>query len=276
MDNNQVDTEVQSGGLWDEEPDSFEPQEPLEPWPEIGGEAQAEPAETSQGPQDDVAKRLEELERSSKYFQSKYHETLQQVQQMQAGSSGQPLVNQQQGTGVSQPAESQESLKKPVRPQRPSNYDPIDATTDPDSQSWSYRESMERYQEDLAIYLEGLQGSYQQSIEQERARREQEIQIQQINSYIRNTYQADESTLRDFYTVMNNPDTLSIDNLWRFYNMVKGPTPEQQQRRRKAEQVAARGQRPKMPIPPAVSPMTSQQDPHDIFVGGNAVEDPVF
>ena len=52
---------------------------------------------------------------------------------------------------------SVESLKKPERPSKPSNYDASEAYMDPESASFKYRENLDNYREDLVGYQEDLE-----------------------------------------------------------------------------------------------------------------------
>ena len=70
-------------------------------------------------------------------------------------SADKPMDNSPQGN-------SQELAKKPERPSKPAEYDPIEATSDPDSTSFKYKESLESYRDDMMDYynLEFIRDSY--------------------------------------------------------------------------------------------------------------------
>jgi hypothetical protein len=62
---------------------------------------------------------------------------------------------------------------KPVKPQMPSNYNKIDALTDPESDSFKYREAKEDYLEKLAEYNDTVQSRTQEEINQRKKLDEQ-------------------------------------------------------------------------------------------------------
>lgn len=152
------------------------------------------------------------------------------------------LMTQPQQGGQPQPAQGQpqgeESLARPERPVRPQRYDPIDATTDPSSESWRYREAMEGYTERMAEYMDGLQERSLRQAQEQAERQAQQTRVAAANSQLMNTYGMSVEEVRDFWAVMNSPESMSLDNLHRLYRVIKG------------QPIAANAPRSRAPIPP--------------------------
>lgn len=179
---------------------------------------------------------------SARYFQSMYDKSQaalqQQTQQMQLiqqqmlmmqqqMQGGQPAVNPGQASGT-----SQESLGKPERPQKPSRYDAIDATSDPNSESWAYREQMESYQERMADYMDGLQ---QQTLRQTQQFAEQQAakaRVDSVRSQLNASYGMSNEEIEDFWRTMDDPTSLELPNLVKLYKIIKGQPIQAQPRSR--------------------------------------------
>lgn len=152
------------------------------------------------------------------------------------------LLARQQGGQPQQAAQGQpqqpESLEKPQRPQRPAVYDPIDATTNPNSASWKYREEMESFTERMAEYMDQLQERTLQQTRMEAERQAHQSRIAATNAQLASSYGMSQEEVADFWRVMNSPESMSLDNLQKLYRVIKG------------QPIAAQPPRARTPVPP--------------------------
>lgn len=117
--------------------------------------------------------------------------------------------------------------QKPVLPARPARYDPTEAATDPNSESFKYRVAMDEYNFKMAEYMEHKERIAQQrEAETQRQmaqrafmqRRLAETRQQLISQYGMTPQQA-----QDFIIKMTDPSTLELDTLVRFYKTTISP-----------------------------------------------------
>ena len=173
--------------------------------------------------------------------------------QLNIMSQGQPSPQEQA------PEQSQEFPPPPERPQRPVGYNREESYSDPQSQSAQFDNAVDGWRDDMDEYNR-LHAEYnrelalqdrrdvQEAQQREanfRAAKEQEYrQVQDISGQIRQKYQADDATIQDFIQKYSNDESITIDNLWRLYQMDNGnvipqgqaptatPSPEFQQTQR--------------------------------------------
>lgn len=154
----------------------------------------------------------------------------------------------------------------PQKPQPPYGYSPEEAMSDPKSESARFVGQYQKWQEDMQEYnslkLQYIEASFQDKLdrmEQERnaaaAKQRQQEQWAQIQNEakqdVMTKFGVDVATATDFVQFASSPESLSIENMYRMYQAVKGipltpkaPTPTFNQ-----SQVAAG-----FPPPPTVLP----------------------
>lgn len=110
-----------------------------------------------------------------------------------------------------------ESLKPPVLPQRPSNFDYTDALTDPDSLSGKYQAAERQYFIDLAAYQMQENQILKQEVQQVQKRFQSEDEIKQIQL---NAAQAKAQTIAKFKEKgLDDSDALQAYNMFnKLYN----------------------------------------------------------
>jgi len=169
---------------------------------------------------------------------------------------------------------SVESLKKPERPSKPSNYDASEAYMDPESASFKYRENLDNYREELVGYQEDLESKRQSDLErqyqqqqaqqQEQMARQQQEAMQQnlINSY---GYTAEKAS--EFINYYTSPDSLSLENLVALDRIRNAPSTAEVQTRQKAEMMKNRQGRATVPPPAGVGSgqPEAQYNEEDLF-----------
>jgi len=165
------------------------------------------------------------------------------------------------GKTPGQPAGNQAaSLKKPERPTKPANYDAIDAYSDPQSDSYKYREAVDGYRDDMISFQEKKNEQVVAKMEQEYQQRAQAQQVDSLRSQLANSHGFDATQVDDFMKVMSDPGSLSLDNLVNLYKMQQAPSAEVSKNLQKAQQM--RAQQEKLKIAPSVGsvPAETQQE----------------
>lgn len=146
---------------------------------------------------------------------------------------------------------------RPEQPVRPQNYDPVEAVTNPQSESFRYRQDLDEYRGRLSEFLDKR---YQEMEERDRniaAQREQMAKQQeaqrQVYSYLKTQHSMEEAEIADFVNVMGNEQSLSPENLVRFYKFIKGNNGNEAQQ-------SLRGTQPQMNLPP-LGPLGGKGNP---------------
>lgn len=126
----------------------------------------------------------------------------------------------------------------PDKPNKPSGFNRAEATEDPSSDSAKYLDDVENWRDDMdeynRLYVE-YQGAMlqaerekMQKVENDRqdalrAQNEQREAMQGVRNHIADTYNVtDENVVADFIEKMSDPSSVSIDNLWKLYQLETG------------------------------------------------------
>ena len=182
-----------------------------------------------------------------------YYRNLAQQQQSTV-SNGQPNGQPQQQAGV-----QEDSLKQPVKPEKPVSYSEVDAYNDPESTSFKYRLEKERYQDDYMGYLEDKDENREKQMraQYEYAYAQQQTAMVQNNamSHAMNGYGLDQTKASDFVNWASNPNNVTVDHLLKLYMMKDAPDARVEQKKqdmRKSQEVLS------MPRSAAVETGTSE------------------
>jgi len=111
----------------------------------------------------------------------------------------------------------QTSLKKPERPTKPGNYDPVDAASDPQSESFKYKESIDDYRDNMINYYEQLsqqQVDYQNQIQ---AQQQQQRQVHQLRDRLQTGHGFTDQETDQFIAFMTSPESTSEESLVDYY-----------------------------------------------------------
>ena len=154
------------------------------------------------------------------------------MQQLQVQQQVQPQQLEQE---VAEP--EIEMPEPPEKPQRPYNFSMDEALSDPQSESARFVRQEQSWRDDMDDY-KNMQFEYQMAMiederEQIRTQRQEDIQRQQaaqqeaaqisnIKQDVMSKYNVDANTAEDFVRVMSDPQSISMDNLWRLYSSDKG------------------------------------------------------
>ena len=182
-----------------------------------------------------------------------YYRNLTQQQQSTV-SNGQPNGQPQQQVEV-----QEDSLKQPVKPEKPVSYSEVDAYNDPESTSFKYRLEKERYQDDYMGYLEEKDESRENKMraQYEYAYAQQQTAMVQNNamSHAMNGYGLSQTKAGDFVNWASNPNNVTVDHLIKLYMMKDAPDARVEQKKqdmRKSQEVLS------MPRSAAVETGTSE------------------
>lgn len=167
-------------------------------------------------------------------------------------SSGQPASQTQP---AQQAGDVQESLQRPKKPTKPSDYDDVEAYGDPESSSYKYRVAIERYHEDLAEYQDRRHNELVSRMDQE-AKRRQDMLIRQNTEYqLKAAYGFSEEQIPQFMNWVNHlAGSADLGELVSLYRHATAPSEEEAERIRKAKAMKEENKRLETPLPAGVEP----------------------
>jgi|TARA_R110000824_G_scaffold114532_7_gene265129 hypothetical protein len=168
-------------------------------------------------------------------------------------SNGQPVEQTQMGV-------QQSSLKEPIEPEKPVNYNEVDAYNDPESKSFQYRMSKENYRDDYLGYLKDVdvqrESNMQAAYQKQNAIQQEQSMKQQAYSHAVNSYGWDNQKAGQFIQWASAPDNLSMDNLAKLFELRTNANPVVQQ---KTQEMQNQAQRLSVPRDPSVITGKSEQ-----------------
>ena len=120
------------------------------------------------------------------------------------------LQNFQQSPSNEPPAQEQNSLKAPSRPEKPHSYNEVDAYNDPDSDSFKYRLANDKYRDDMIDYY-GKVDNYRQEQAAVAYEQQREAMAQnQATSYDVQSLGCEPSKAQHAIQLLQNPDNVSF------------------------------------------------------------------
>ena len=208
-----------------------------------------------------------------------YRNGLQPVEQMirqnpDVLSSLEAKLSNGQPAGQTPMGVQQTSLKEPTEPEKPVNYNEVDAYNDPESKSFQYRIAKENYRDEYLGYLKNVdaqrQAEMQQAYQQQMAQQQEEAMRQQAYSHAVNNYGWDNQKAGEFIQWASAPENLSMDNLAKLFELRTNANPVVQQ---KTQEMQNQAQRLSVPKDPSVitgkseQPRTEEQAFSDALLG---------
>ena len=173
------------------------------------------------------------------------------------------LNNLQQSPPNEQPAQEQNSLQTPSRPDKPHSYSEVDAYNDPESDSFKFRLSNDKYRDDMIDYY-GKVDQYRQVEQQRVYANQQEVAAQgQARNYAVQSMGWNENKANDAIQWLQNPSNVSFDALFKVYDMMNAPSKEHVQSQQRVTDYQQREERMKVPQSTAVTSGTSQAPMND-------------
>ena len=168
------------------------------------------------------------------------------------------LKNFQQSPSNEPPAQEQNSLKAPSRPEKPHSYNEVDAYNDPDSDSFKYRLANDKYRDDMIDYY-GKVDNYRQEQAAVAYEQQREAMAQnQATSYAVQSLGWEPSKAQHAIQWLQNPDNVSFETLFKVYEMAHAPAKEAAVAQQRAAEAQQREQRMQVPQSTAVASGTSQ------------------
>jgi hypothetical protein len=204
----------------------------------------ANPTQQSEEPSVEVTEDNDQVR--YQYWQSQADKLRNEKEELQQQFN--QLATQQQT--VSQPVEEPEQVEEesfpdpPERPQKPYNFNMDEAMGDPSSESARFVQAEQQWRDEMDEY-KNMQFEYQMAVlqdEREKMKQERQAEVQRreaeqqqaeqmtnVKQQIMSQYKVDAQTADDFVKVMSDPQSISLDNLWKLYSVDKGiPAPAQQ------------------------------------------------
>ena len=129
------------------------------------------------------------------------------------------------GQAQGQPQGDQEpSLKQPEKPTKPSNYDALDAYSDPNSDSFKYNEAMDEYRDQMIDYSRLENESLKNQMVQEREVQKRQQEDVKLRSDLHTKYDMPPEEVDRFVNYMSSPESVSVDNLVALWKTQQNPT----------------------------------------------------
>lgn len=129
------------------------------------------------------------------------------------------------GQPQGQPQGDQEtSLKQPEKPTKPSNYDALDAYSDPNSDSFKYKESMDEYRDQMVDYARAENDMLKNQMVHEKEIQRQRQEDVKLRNDLHTKYNMPVEEVDRFVQYMSSPESVSVDNLVALWKTQQNPT----------------------------------------------------
>ena len=171
-------------------------------------------------------------EKRYQYWQSQADKLKNENAQLKQSMTQQPQAPAQ--TEAPAQPQAEEFPPPPAKPQRPRNFSREEAYSDPSSESARYLDEQEQWRDDNREY-DRLKSQYDNALLQERfdnieqekvqnikraeAYRAQQQQTNEVKQYVTGHYGMNETQANDFVEKMSKPESLTIDNLVKLYQL---------------------------------------------------------
>ena len=256
IENTQIPTENPSidvqAGSWDN------PQAPIEPSPiaeetsPVEGDIPAREDPTRyeywQSQRDKAVTENQKLQQQVEYYQGTLDPIARELERnpqlldnLEASVSNRQ-VNGSNGNGI-----NQNSLKMPVKPQRPVRFNEVDAFNDPESDSYTYRQQMDNYRDGMQDYLFQREEVRERQYQTNMARQQENMMLNQVQSHMLNSHKWDNGKVTDFMQWAQNPANITVDRLAKLYEMEKLPSQSDAQLAQKQQAMANQANRMNVP-----------------------------
>ncbi len=162
-------------------------------------------------------------------LQGQFQTTQQQLSQVLQNQGG----TQQQAQQEQEPAR-EEFPPAPGKPKKPSGFSREEAYTDSSSESAKYLDDVESWRDDMdeynSLHMEYATASMQveneairrkqvEDIQRREAEQQYSQQLDSVANQVKSSYNVNDSVAQDFVSKMSDPNSLTIDNLWRLYTL---------------------------------------------------------
>jgi len=199
--------------------------------PDFLGVEPSEPVQAPADPKDDNSQ--------FQYWQSQADKKQGQIEELKeqvAALSAPRQETSRQETAVQQEIEQ---VQKPIKPKKPAGFNHSEALDDQESESAKYLTQKDQYVDDLANYMEVAETRREQSAAMQERQRQTSLRNQQVMTELQSKFSYNAAEAADFVEVMNDPSSLSLDNLVQLHQIRRG-------NRTNAGQVISREQTPQV------------------------------
>jgi len=171
---------------------------------------------------------------------------------------------QQQSLSNEIPQQPQDdSLKEPMPPEKPLNYNEVDAYNDPESDSFKFRLQKERFVDDRYDYLKNLEHSRIQETESMMAQQQEQQMVSQAYNHVRSAYNWSDQKASGFINWASDPRNVSLDVLAKLFDLTNAPSPKQVQVNQKMAEYNQQAEALKVPTTTAVQTGMANPEPND-------------
>jgi hypothetical protein len=171
---------------------------------------------------------------------------------------------QQQSLSNEIPQQPQDdSLKEPTPPEKPLNYNEVDAYNDPESDSFKFRLQKEKYVDERYDYLKNLEYSRLQETESMMARQQEQQMVSQAYNHVRSAYNWSDQKASGFINWASDPRNVSLDVLAKLFDLTNAPSPKQVQVNQKMAEYNQQAEALKVPTTTAVQTGMANPEPND-------------
>mgnify|MGYP003149051871 CR=1 FL=1 len=172
------------------------------------------------------------------------------------------LQNLQQSLSNEQPAQ-QNSLQTPVRPDKPHSYNEVDAYNDPESDSFKYRLTNDKYRDDMIDHYGKVDEHRQvQQMRTQEVQKEKMAEGQAYNHAVTSLGWTPQKTTQAIKW-LQNPGNVTFDALFKVYDMMNAPNKQAVQTQQRVAEYQNREERMRVPQSTAVASGTPQAPKND-------------
>ena len=122
--------------------------------------------------------------------------------------------------------EKETEVSKPVKPRKPAGFSHSEALDDPESESAKYLSHRDNYVDDLANYMEVQDARRAEAAQIDEQQRQVALRNQHVMSALQTKHAYSAADAADFINVMNDPSSMSLDNLVHLHQMRRGQRTE--------------------------------------------------
>lgn len=156
--------------------------------------------------------------------------------------------------------ENSENLakNKPSKPSKPANYDPMEATSDPESDSFKYRESMEEYRDGMMDFYESRERVRDAEVQRNQEQAAQVQYMDNVRTQLNTVYGFGDKEAEAFIADMSRPESLSLENLVTVWKLKNKPTEQQIKAPKKVQAMKSQAEKLAVKQPVGVQPSQGQ------------------
>ena len=173
------------------------------------------------------------------------------------------LNNLQQSPSNEPPAQKQNSLQAPTRPEKPHSYSEVDAYNDQDSESFKFRLANDKYRDDMIDYYGKVDNHRQQQQARAYQVQKETMAENQARNYAVQSMGWNANKADDAINWLQNPNNVSFDTLFKVYEIMNAPPKAQVQSQQRVADYQQREERMKVPQSTAVTSGTPQAPQND-------------